>query len=58
MQPQAGYRPLCDYRQVIDYGLIFMQAQDIKPEEHFITDEPYDGSVDDEIAVFTAAYRQ
>jgi nitric oxide reductase NorQ protein len=35
-----------------------MQAQVIKPEEHFITREPYYEPVGDEIAVFTAAYRQ
>lgn len=35
-----------------------MSAHVIKPEEHYITKEPYYAAVGDEIAVFMAAYRQ
>jgi nitric oxide reductase NorQ protein len=35
-----------------------MKTKVLKPEEHFITDEPYYQPVGEEIAVFEAAYRQ
>ena len=34
-----------------------MDTQDLKPEEYFITEQPYYEPVGDEIAVFEAAYR-